>query len=322
MASASKKHSSSEREKSKESSLSPKVPKRVAQYIYCDDRHERPRTRGAVKKLVELHGLGHGDVVNFGDYRDVWSRVVKVVNEGEALSDSDLCWSDDEEENEGKNEEEEEDKDSVEEVNNKDESIQESDNSSNNDYPLYKLAFSCGHDTHLGIPKEVLTDIDDAVTFYKDIIADAPTLDLLISPRDKFVVDRLGQVPNNWEFMIVYDWGTLGDFLIKVPDRDWESFDAETITREKIDARYFSRPLMVIDVSFTLNMNVNDKSKYDLDVSCIPSNWIMNKVVHGIELTGITWTLSGPLPDGEQVQNTVTDALKGIEYELKVKIED
>ena len=328
MASASKKHSNSEREKSEEASLSPKVSKRVAQYIYCPEPAERPRTRRAVKELVELYGLGHGDVVNFGDYRDGWSRVVKLVKEGEAMSDSDLCWSDDEQENDGKNDEEEEEKEAdgkddgkveeeaVKDIADNKESLGESD--SKNDYPLYKLAYNCGHDAYLGIPKEVLADIDDAITFYKDIIADAPSLDLLISSRDKFVVDRLGQVPNDWEFMVVYNWGALEDFLIKVPGHDWERFDPDTITREKIDARYFSRPLMMINVSYTIN-NVNDKSKYELDISCIPSTWIMTKISRGIKSFEIN--LSGPLSDGEEVQNTIANVLKGIEYDLKVNIE-
>ena len=91
---------------------------------------------------------------------------------------------------------------------------------------------------YLTIPKEVLADVTDAVNLYKDFIHDdQPALNLHLSPRDKFVVDRLGEVPDDWEFDVNWDWGVLEEFSIKVPGFEWEEFDPDSVNREAIEER-------------------------------------------------------------------------------------
>ena len=86
----------------------------------------------------------------------------------------------------------------------------------------------------------MLADIKDGVNFYKDFIHDdQPSFNLHLSPRDAFVVERLGQVPDSWEIDVWWDWGELEHINIKVPGYDWDRFNP-TINRQAIDERYFS----------------------------------------------------------------------------------
>ena len=62
-----------------------------------------------------------------------------------------------------------------------------------------------------------------------------------LSPRDAFVVERLGRdVPDSWEFDVWWDWGQLDHINIKVPGFDWDQFQPADFTRETIEARYLS----------------------------------------------------------------------------------
>ena len=81
----------------------------------------------------------------------------------------------------------------------------------------------------------------DAVEFYKDFIHDdQPSLNLHLSPRDAFVVEHFGQVPDTFEFNVWWDWGEMDSIDIKVPGFDWDSFEPDTINRQIIEERYFS----------------------------------------------------------------------------------
>ena len=93
---------------------------------------------------------------------------------------------------------------------------------------------------YLTIPKEVLANIHDSVGFYGDIITpDAPSVTLLMSPKDKFIVDRFGEVPGDCEFYADFGWGELDFFGVRAPGcDDWKEFDPETVTREEIDKWY------------------------------------------------------------------------------------
>ena len=91
---------------------------------------------------------------------------------------------------------------------------------------------------YLTIPKEVLANVEDGVSLYRDFIhPDQPAFNLHLSPRDVFVVERLGEVPPDWEFDVSWDWGELDEISIKFPDFDeWESFEnPSTITRQAVD---------------------------------------------------------------------------------------
>ena len=81
----------------------------------------------------------------------------------------------------------------------------------------------------------------DAVGFYKDLIHDdQPSLNLHLSPQDAFIVERLDQVPDTWEFNVWWDWGELDSIDIKVPGLDWESLTPDAFNRPAIEERYLS----------------------------------------------------------------------------------
>ena len=62
---------------------------------------------------------------------------------------------------------------------------------------------------------------------------------LLVSPRDKFVVDRLGAVPDDWEFWVEFCDGELEDCVyVRVPGHDWEDFDSDTLTKDGICQKF------------------------------------------------------------------------------------
>ena len=318
---ASKRQSDSHGDSDSEDEVSSKVPQKMAQYIYCS---ERPKTRAAVQKLVEENALKHGDVVNFGDYRDAWSRVVKLVKEDEEFSDSELFWEDEEEDSEESEKESEEAKDEENETKEREGEGSESQKEDKTQAvkqesekgPFYALVFHSGVDAYLGIPKDVLADIDDGVTFYEDIIAEAPRLDLYISTHDKFVVNRLGQVPDDWEFCLNFDWGTLENFCLKVPGFKWDSFNPDTVTRKQVDERYSSGRLAVIKVTF--GAKENELSKYKLDPSSIPSSWVLESDTYGGSELGfhIDWNLSGPASGVDEVKNAIANLLDGVQYNI------
>jgi hypothetical protein len=88
----------------------------------------------------------------------------------------------------------------------------------------------------------VLADNKDGVRFYKDFIhEDQPAFNLHLSPQDVFIVDRLGQVPDTWEFNVWWDWGELDSIDVKVPGSDdWDCFEPDEFTRQTIEERYLS----------------------------------------------------------------------------------
>ena len=319
---ASKRQSDSRGDCDPEDEVSSKVPRKTAQYIHWYS--DRPKTRAAVQKLVEENGLKHGDVVNFGDYRDAGSRVVKLVKEDEEFSDSELFWEDEEEDSEESDKESEEAKDEENETKEREgegsESQEEDEaqavNQESEKGPFYALVFHSGEDAYLGIPKDILADIDDGVTFYEDIITEAPRLDLYISTHDKFVVNRLGQVPDDWEFCLLFNRGELGDLCLKVPGFQWDSFDPDTVTRKQVDERYPPGRLAVIRVTF--RAKENELPKYKLDPSSIPSSWVLESNTRGgSELGfGVEWKLSGPASGVAEVKNAIANVLDGVQYDI------
>ena len=91
---------------------------------------------------------------------------------------------------------------------------------------------------YLTIPKEVLESVEDAVSLYRDFIhPDQPAFNLHLSPRDVFVVERLGEVPPDWEIDVSWDWGEMDQISIKFPGVDeWECFyDPSAITRQVVN---------------------------------------------------------------------------------------
>lgn len=71
---------------------------------------------------------------------------------------------------------------------------------------------------YLTIPREVLINVDDALDLYRVVINNSKAgwgrINLCLSPQDKFVVDRLGQVPSDWYFDLVFLEGELDDFAV------------------------------------------------------------------------------------------------------------
>lgn len=106
----------------------------------------------------------------------------------------------------------------------------------------------------LTIPVEVLARIPDAVTFYRDIIADSASVNLNVSPKDKFVVNSLGrEAPGDWKFNIEFLWGKIETFAVQVPGYDWDIFAADSVNREVMEKRYFSgTPVVSVKVRIDL----------------------------------------------------------------------
>ena len=319
---ASKRQSDSRGDCDPEDEVSSKVPRKTAQYVRCCCKV--PKTRAEVQKLVEENSLKHGDVVNFGDYRDIGSRVVKLVKEDEEFSDSELFWEDEEEDSEERDKESEEAKDEENETKEREgegSESQEKDEAQavkqeSKKGPFYALVCNSGVDGYLGIPKEILADIDDGVTFYEDVNAEQTRLDLEISTHDKFVVNRLGQVPDDWEFCLLFNRGELGDLCLKVPGFQWDSFDPDTVTRKQVDERYPPGRLAVIWVTF--RAKENELPKYKLDPSSIPSSWVLESNTRGgSELGfGVEWKLSGPASGVAEVKNAIANVLDGVQYDI------
>ena len=324
---ASKRQSDSRGDCDPEDEVSSKVPRKTAQYVRCCCKV--PKTRAGVQKLVEENSLKHGDIVNFRDhdgYREEWSRIVKLVKEDEEFSDSELfrVEEDLEKELEESDKESEEAKDEENETKEREgegSESQEEDEAQavkqeSKKGPFYALVFHSGEDGYLGIPKDILADIDDGVTFYEDVIAEAPRLDLYISKRDKFVVNRLGQVPDDWEFCLLFNWGKLDDFLVTVPGFQWDSFNPDTVTRKQVDERYSSGRLAVIKVTF--GAKENELSKYKLDPSSIPSSWVLESDTYGGSELGfhVDWNLSGPASGVDEVKNAIANLLDGVQYNI------
>ena len=328
---ASKRQSDSRGDCDPEDEVSSKVPRKTAQYVRCCCKV--PKTRAGVQKLVEENSLKHGDIVNFSDhhggYREEWSRIVKLVKEDEEFSDSELfrVEEDLEKELEESDKESEEAKDEENETKEREgegSESQEEDEAQavkqeSKKGPFYALVYHSGEDGYLGIPKDILADIDDGVTFYEDVNAEQTRLDLEISKRDKFVVNRLGQVPDDWEFCLLFNRGELDDFLVKFPGYDWDSFDPDTVTRKQVDERYLPGPIAVIRVTF--RAKENELSKYNLDPSSIPSSWRLESgtspMYGGSELGFyFDWKMRGPASGVDEVKNAIANLLDGVQYDI------
>ena len=179
---------------------------------------------------------------------------------------------------------------------------------------------------YLTIPKEVLANVHDAVSFYGDVITeDSPSVILPLSPHDKFVVDRLGQVPDDWEFTVEFDWGELESFDVKVPGHEWESFDPSTVNRETIDKRFFSgTPLVTLCVKVDLKGKEcrEYESKYGrvgAKHPNIPSSWLIEEGGRqsGEDHRMWRWNLSGPQSEKEEARQSIMDFLKGFTYHFE-----
>ena len=325
---ASKRQSDSRGDCDPEDEVSSKVPRKTAQYVRCCCKV--PKTRAGVQKLVEENSLKHGDIVNFSHYdgyREEWSRIVKLVKEDEEFSDSELfrveedlekeleeMYKDskesDKESEEAKDEENETKEREGEGSESQEEDEAQAVKQESKKGPFYALVFHSGVDGYLGIPKDILDDIDDGVTFYEDLI-DKNGFGLEISTHDKFVVNRLGQVPDDWEFCCFS-----GDFLVKVPGFKWDSFNPDTVTRKEVDERYPPGRLAVIMVTFSAKEN--ELPKYKLDPSSIPSSWVLESNTRGGSELGfhVSWNLSGPASGVVEVKNAIANVLDGVQYDI------
>ena len=332
---ASKRQSDSRGDSDPEDEVSSKVPRKTAQYVRCCCK--LPKTRAGVQKLVEENSLKHGDIVNFSDhhggYREEWSRIVKLVKEDEEFSDSELFREEEDLEKEleerykDSKESDKESEEAKDEENETKEREGEGSESQEEDEaqavkqeskkgPFYALVYHSGEDGYLGIPKDILADIDDGVTFYEDVNAEQTRLDLEISKRDKFVVNRLGQVPDDWEFCLLFNWGELDGFLVTAPGFQWDSFNPDTVTRKQVDEWYSSGRLAVIKVTFSAKEN--ELPKYKLDPSSIPSSWVLESNTYGGSELGfhVSWNLSGPVSGVDEVKNAIANVLDGVQYNI------
>ena len=257
---------------SQESSSDTKSPAEVAKYLRLYDS-ECPTSQADVEALVEKHGLHHGDVVAFSEYRDSESYIVSCQEDGTVTL------------------------------------IKSPDQSASSD---------------LTIPVEVLAKIHDSVTFYRDIIANSADVNLNLSPKDKYVVDHLGHVPNDWKFNMEFLWGEMETFAVKVPGNEWDIFIPSTVSREVMQKRYFSgSPLVSVRVTVDLHGTEYHEyqSKYGWDSSpSIPSSWLREGFgggSSGPEHRSWGWRFTGPQSEEETVRKSIMDFLKGFTYHFE-----
>ena len=247
-----------------------KTPTRIAKYLELYDL-ECPTTQADKETLIVEHGLSHGDVVSFDDYRDIDSYIV-------------LCKEDE----------------TVTLVLNPDDS-------------------EAGY---LTIPEEVLASIHDSVTFYQDVLVSTyGSLILNLSPQDKFIVDRLGQVPNDWKFSLEFVDGEMYILSIDVPGYEtWESFDPNAVSRELIEKHLSGSPLTTVYVRIELHGKEYEdyKAKYSwTDSPSIPSGWLKEGYggsSGGADYRKWGWKFSGPQSEEEEVRKSIADFLKGFTY--------
>ena len=72
---------------------------------------------------------------------------------------------------------------------------------------------------YLTIPREVLVNVSDALDLYRVVITDSKAgylgrINFNLSPQDKFIVDRLGQVPSDWYFDLQLQDGRVDELAI------------------------------------------------------------------------------------------------------------
>ena len=252
-----------------------KKPARVAKYLELYDL-ECPTTQADKEALITEHGLSHGDVVSFDDYRDIDSYIVFCKEDGTVTL-----------------------------VRNPDDS-------------------AAGY---LTIPEEVLASIHDSVTFYQDVLLSTyGSLILNLSSQDKFIVDRLGQVPNDWKFSLEFVDGEVYNLSIGVPPgyETWESFDPNTVSRELIEKRYFSgSPLTTVHVRIELHgKEYQDyEAKYSwADSPSLPFGWLKKDYggsSGGADYRKWGWRFTGPQSEEEEVRKSIADFLKGFTYNFE-----
>ena len=248
-----------------------KNPTRVAKYLELYDL-ECPTTQADQEALIVEHGLSHGDVVSFDDYRDIDSYIVLCKKDGTVTL-----------------------------VRNPDDS-------------------AAGY---LTIPEEVLVSIHDSVTFYQNVLARTyGSLILNLSHQDKFIVDRLGHLTNDWKFSLEFVDGEVFDFSLKAPGYEtWDSFDSNAVSRELIEKRYLSgSPLTTVYVRIELHgKEYQDyKAKYSwADSPSIPSGWLKEGYggsSGGPDYQKWGWMFNGPQSEEEEVKKSIVDFLKGFTY--------
>ena len=180
---------------------------------------------------------------------------------------------------------------------------------------------------YLTIPKEVLANVSNALDLYRVVINETDagqtgSINLNLSPQDKFVVDRLGHVPSDWSFDLVLIEGEMTDFSIKIPGFEWDTFDPDSITRELVEERYLSgSPLVSVHVRVDLSNGDEFEryvAKYGNTYSQfpnIPLSWLRGSFGGG---TGKSWgwRFHGPQSRREEVEKSIKEFLEGFTYQF------
>ena len=180
---------------------------------------------------------------------------------------------------------------------------------------------------YLTIPKEVLANVSDALDLYRVVIKESDvgqtgSINFNLSPQDKFVVDRLGQVPSDWLFDLVLITGEVTDFSIKIPGFEWDTFDLNSLTRELVEERYLSgSPL----VSIYVRVDLNNGDEYERYVTKygntysqfpnIPLSWLRASFGSRSDKSW-GWRFHGPQSRREEVEKSIKDFLEGFTYQF------
>lgn len=144
---------------------------------------------------------------------------------------------------------------------------------------------------YLTIPREVLVNVSDALDLYRVVITDSKAgylgrINFNLSPQDKFIVDRLGQVPSDWYFDLSLQDGRVDELAIQIPGFQWENFDPDSVTREAVEERRQSAAARPPLVSIHVWVDLSNGDEYERYVKKygnpgtygqfpnVPSSWL------------------------------------------------
>ena len=187
---------------------------------------------------------------------------------------------------------------------------------------------------YLTVPKEVLASVNDALDLYRDVVSEsedvpARTINMTLSPHDKFVTDRFGhEVPADFLFDVAINDGEVTDIDIQAPGCQWDSYESDSITRELFEQRYLSgSPIVSVCVWVDLTNN-NEYERYvakygtaesgDSQFPEIPSGWLREMYPKG-KCWG--WRFHGPQSKREEAEKSIREFLDGFTYQFVDSLE-
>jgi len=147
---------------------------------------------------------------------------------------------------------------------------------------------------NLVIPIEVTQYIINAVEYYKNIINEIPNFNIELRWDDKFIIDKFGDLPNNWEYSLDVDRNILNiifdkrmniyaDFIVNYHNiNDIKDFYNGAIEKQTRIYMYFQKEEGNVRVSLSNQLDDDPynffefyvkKYKYDYSSTLIVKKW-------------------------------------------------